>query len=237
MYNLVRMIIGGIIFACSMIAVKKSKVPNKRALRLVFTILSVVLTGLLGFFPFENLFVTFDSPKTAYNYYHTSEKSIIDIIVEGDACDFVVGGEKGTVTQTYLIIPKTEDGWKVGIVNYTKRIARKDYDKNILRVFQHKNTNDYFVIIFNAKGEKMTITDEYNTQFFPLEKIIDSDGQTFVTYYGHITDFNSQYSVGIREPNRYGFKMPSFRRYCVKKPRKATALLRFFPCTDKNMAF
>ena len=32
MYNLVRMIIGGIIFACSMIAVKKSKVVrHKRA--------------------------------------------------------------------------------------------------------------------------------------------------------------------------------------------------------------
>ena len=55
------------------------------------------MTGLLGFFPFENLFVTFDSPKAAYNYYHTSEKSIIDIIVEGDACDFVVDGEKITL--------------------------------------------------------------------------------------------------------------------------------------------
>ena len=197
MYNLVRMIIGGIIFACSMIAVKKSKAVNKRVLRLVFAILSVVLTGLLGFFPFENLFVTFDSPKAAYNYYYTFEKSNIDLIVEGDTCDFVLGGKNGTVTQTALIIPKTTDGWKVGIVNYTKRIARKDYDKNILRVFQHKNTNDYFVIIFNVNGEKLTITDEYNTQFFPLEKIIDSDGQTFVTYYGHITDFNSQYSVTV----------------------------------------
>lgn len=197
MYSLVRLIIGCIIFACSMIAVKKSKAVNKRVLRLVFAILSVVLTGLLGFFPFENLFVTFDSPKAAYNYYYTFEKSNIDLIVEGDTCDFVVGGEKGTVTQTYLIIPKTANGWKVGIVNDTKRIARKVSDKNILRVFQHKNTNDYFVIIFNAKGEKLAISDEYNTQFFSLEKIIDSDGQTFVTYYGHITDFNSQYSVTV----------------------------------------
>ena len=197
MYNLVRLIIGCIIFACSMIAVKKSKAVNKRVLRLVFAILSVVLTGLLGFFPFENLFVTFDSPKAAYNYYYTFEKSNIDLIVEGDTCDFVVGGEKGSVTQTYLIIPKTANGWKVGIVNDTKRIARKVSDKNILRVFQHKNTNDYFIIIFNAKGEKLTISDEYNTQFFSLEKIIDSDGQTFVTYYGHITDFNSQYSVTV----------------------------------------
>ena len=48
---------------------------------------------------------------------------------------------------------------------------------------------------------------------------------------------NAELSLGIRESNRYGFKMPSFRRYCVKKPRKAKALLRFFPCTDKNMAF
>ena len=45
--------------------------------------------------------------------------------------------------------------------------------------------------------------------------------------------FNMEW-VGIREPNRYGFKMPSFRRYCVKKPRKATALLRFFLVSTKT---
>ena len=197
MYNLVRLIIGCIIFACSMIAVKKSKAVNKRAWRLVFAILSVVLTGLLGFFPFENLFVTFDSPKAAYNYYYTFEKSNIDLIVEGDTCDFVLGGKNGTVTQTALIIPKTTDGWKIGIGADIKHIVRKDYDKNDLSVIKYKNTNDYFVIIFNIKGEKLTITDEYNTQFFPMEKIIDSNGQTFVAYYGHITDFNSQYSVTV----------------------------------------
>ena len=48
---------------------------------------------------------------------------------------------------------------------------------------------------------------------------------------------NAELSLGIRESDRYGFKMSSFRRYCVKKPCNATALLRFFPCTDKNMAF
>ena len=43
---------------------------------------------------------------------------------------------------------------------------------------------------------------------------------------GVFVGFNMEW-LGIREPNRYGFKTPSFRRYCVKKPCKATALLVF----------
>ena len=142
MYNLVRLIIGCIIFACSMIAVKKSKAVNKRALRLVFAILSVVLTGLLGFFPFENLFVTFDSPKAAYNYYYTFEKSNIDLIVEGDTCDFVV--ERKNATEKHLIVPKTADGWKVGLSTDIKRIVYKSSEEFLAFVYQYKNANEYF---------------------------------------------------------------------------------------------
>ena len=36
---------------------------------------------------------------------------------------------------------------------------------------------------------------------------------------GVFVGFNMEW-VGIREPNRYGFKMPSFLRYFVKKPCK-----------------
>ena len=195
MYNLVRLIIGCIIFACSMIAVKKSKAVNKRALRLVFAILSVVLTGLLGFFPFENLFVTSDSPKAAYNYYYTFEKSNIDLIVEGDTCDFVV--ERKNATEKHLIVPKTADGWKVGLSTDIKRIVYKSSEEFLAFVYQYKNANEYFVVILDKDGGKSTISDEYNTQFLSFEVSNDSIGYTPVTYYGHITDFNSQYSVTV----------------------------------------
>lgn len=178
-----------------MIAVKKSKAVNKRALRLVFAILSVVLTGLLGFFPFENLFVTFDSPKAAYNYYYTFEKSNIDLIVEGDTCDFVV--ERKNATEKHLIVPKTADGWKVGLSTDIKRIVYKSSEEFLAFVYQYKNANEYFVVILDKDGGKSTISDEYNTQFLSFEVSNDSIGYTPVTYYGHITDFNSQYSVTV----------------------------------------
>mgnify|MGYP004528732605 CR=1 FL=1 len=53
---------------------------------------------------------------------------------------------------------------------------------------------------------------------------------------GVFVGFNMEW-LGIREPNRYGFKTPSFRRYCVKKPCKATALLRFFLVPTKIWHF
>ena len=33
------------------------------------------------------------------------------------------------------------------------------------------------------------------------------------------------------------FLKANFRRYCVKKPRNASALLSFSPCLDKNLLF
>ena len=144
------------------------------------------------FLPFENLFITFDSPKAAYEYFNSGESNIA-LIVEGEDCDFVIDRENDN--DTYLIIPKTSDGWKIGIGSKTRRIAQKLSGGIIVYVYQYKNTNDYFLKIFDTNGGESTITDEYNTEFFSLERYDDSLDKKFVTYYAHITEFNTQYSV------------------------------------------
>jgi len=181
---------------CSITAIKKSKVIHKHIMYIVFASLSVLLIAALLFLPFENLFVTFNSPKAAYKYFNLG-KSNIELIVEGDDCDFIIDCKDDS--ETYLIIPKTEDGWKIGIGSNTKRIAQKLSNGVVLYVYKYKNTSDYFITILDTNGGESTVSDEYNTKFFSLERYNDSLGKSFVTYYAHITNFNPRYSVTVND--------------------------------------
>lgn len=196
MYNIIRLIIGCIFLVCSVTTIKKSKVIRKHILYVVFTSLSVLLIVMLAFLPFENLFVIFDSPKAAYEYFNLG-KSNIELIIEGDDCDFII--DRKNDSDTYLIIPKTADGWKIGIGSNTKRIVQKLSNGIVLYVYQYKNTSDYFMTILDTNGGESTVLDEYNTKFFSLERYNDSLGKTFVTYYAHITNLNPQYSVIVND--------------------------------------
>lgn len=194
MYIMIRIIIGCVFLACAIAAVKKSKAIRKRVLYLVFAGIAVVLVVVLAFLPFENLLVTFDSPQAAYAYFNPG-KSDVALVVEGDACDFVVGRKNGT--DTYLIVPKTAEGWKTGIGADTKRIAQTISDGIVFYVYQYKNTKDYFVTVLDTNGGESAVSDEYNTEFLSLERKNDSPGKTFVTYYAHIAGLDAPYSVTV----------------------------------------
>ncbi|MBE6616777.1 MAG: hypothetical protein E7627_02355 [Ruminococcaceae bacterium] len=161
-------------------------------LYIIFTVLSVALTTVLAFLPFENLFINFDSPKEAYEYY-TFSKSNIELVVEGNECDFVVDCKNNV--DTHLIIPKTADGWKVGIGSNTKRIVYKHSNGITVYVYQYSNTSEYFITILDTNGGVAIVSDNYGTEFYSLEKDNDSLNTTFVTYYAYIPDFNLEYSV------------------------------------------
>ena len=149
MYNIIRLIIGCIFLVCSITTIKKSKLIRKHILYIVFTSLSVLLIVVLTFLPFENLFVTFDSPKAACEYFNLG-KSNIELIVEGGDCDFII--DRNNDSDTYLIIPKTADGWKIGVGSNTKRIVQKFSNGIVVYVYQYKNTSDYFITILDTNG-------------------------------------------------------------------------------------
>ena len=98
-----------------------------------------------------------------------------------------------------MILPKTADGWKIGIGSNTKRIVQKLSNGIVLYVYQYKNTNEYFITILDTNGGESTISDEYNTKFLSLERENDSLGKTFITYYAHITNLSPQYSLIVND--------------------------------------
>ena len=163
-------------------------------LRIVFFGITILLISTLALFPIENLFVTFNSPESVFNYYHFGNEGV-DLVVEGDNCDFVIG--KTDDSDTFLIIPKNDDGWKVGSGVDTRKAARKFSNGISITVYKYKNTNDYFITVFDSNGGISSVSDKYNTEFYYLEKDNDSLGKKYVTYYAHISDFGPQYSISV----------------------------------------
>jgi hypothetical protein len=196
MYITIRLIIGCIFLVCAITAIQKSPIIRKRIFYIGFAIMSVILTAALTFLPFENLFVTFDSPKAAYAYLNPGASNI-ELVVEGDTCDFIV--DRKNTSDTYLMIPKTADGWKIGNGARTNRVIQKVADGIVIYVYQYKNTSDYFITIFDTNGSELTVSDALNTKFHSLEKSNDLLEQTFVTYYAHIPNLNPHYSIVVND--------------------------------------
>lgn len=190
--SIIRLIIGCIFLGCSIIVIRKSKVIHKHMLYVVFMSISIVLIAILSMIPFENLFITFNSPEAAYEYFSFGQSNI-ELVVEGNNCDFII--DRKNDSDTYLMIPKTADGWKIGIGSNTKRVGQKLSNGVSVYVYQYKNTSDYFVTILDTNGGESNISDDYNTVFYSLERYNVSLEKNFVTYYAHIPNFNSQYSI------------------------------------------
>ena len=162
----------------------------------------IVITSVLSLIPFENLFFTFDSPQVAYKYM-SSKRTEPVLVVSGQNCDFVIGQEADA--KTYRIIPKTEDGWKLGTGLTTKHVAQTYAYGFYIYTYQYKDTNDYFIELYDPDRKIVELRDEYDSVFIPFEEtfFIPSDAgntpseMTSVTYYASIPDLDSMYSLTI----------------------------------------
>ena len=192
MYNIVRIIIGCSIFAILKKLTKKCKQSIKNKISIGISILLYVV---IVFIPFENLFITFDSPVKAYDYYDFGKSNVV-LLVDGENCDLIVDDDEGTLRS--FIVPKTKDGWKIGTsLNNIKKEQKFNYDNFLFtEVIQYKNTSDYFIIIGN--GEELNISDNHNSKFYFIDQKNDIlDENPYRIYYAHVSDFDSQYRVII----------------------------------------
>ena len=194
MYSIIRIVIGCVFLV---VLIKTFKRSNKMSIRTRYTIIIgtiFVLLIVLAFLPFENLFITFDTPTKAFEYY-TWGDSNIELIVEGSTCDFVVDCKRDA--DTHLIVPKTTNGWKIGLGSNTKKVAQSYSNGVFACVYQYKNSNDYFITIFDVEGGEVAIWDDYNSMFYSLIEYNDSREKNLFSYYAYIPDYNSKYNVVV----------------------------------------
>lgn len=195
MFSVIRLFFSGLIFGCSALVINKLKPQKAKKYIRFFLIISIVIYVVLSYIPFENSFITFDSVKSAIEYYNP-KNSNIELVVPGEDCDFVV--IKGdNITRIYSIIPKTSDGWKVGTGKDVEIVSQRFIKGFSVHVYRYKKTNNYFVTILNSAGGELVLNDTYNSEFQVIERYNEQLGESYFTYYAHVIDFDKGYHVDV----------------------------------------
>ena len=155
-------------------------------------VIALILTTITALIPIENAFITFSSPQSAYYYNNTGN---IKLIVNGTNTDLIVAA-KGN-TYFYNIVPKSNDGWKLGMGADTKRIVQTISDGISIYIYKYKNSNDYYITILNTKGGQLNISDNCASEFHSINQVNTALNKTLYTYYAYINKYDDQYSLTI----------------------------------------
>ena len=193
MFGFVRLILGCVVLASVFGMIHKN--PLRRISQYFIAVIFVfALVFVSVFLPVENLILTFETPESAYQYVSFGPADV-KLVVNGKHSDLVVGYKNGA--DELLIIPRNEQGYKVGIGTDTREIAQKVVDNVIIQVFQYKNTDDYYLVVANTSSGMVDITDSYESDYIYQEshnKILD---EVYFTYYASLPDFDETYWVSI----------------------------------------
>ena len=107
-------------------------------------------------------------------------------MVEGEECDYVVGSVIGS-DRSYMIVPKTEKGWKIGVPAKNAFDSMKVYEDIAVTIVKGMNTSDHFIHIVDMKNETCKITDRDGLTFHPLEHM----------YIAHLARMDPDYWIEV----------------------------------------
>lgn len=194
MFSIVRMVIGCVFFGVVFWNIKLSKLRTKRIWYGIGAGISVLLTTALCFVPFENLFFTFRTPEKAFRYY-AGNGFEIEHVVEGEHSDFIVG--RNGDTNTYLILPKTSDGWKVGMGANIKTVEHKYDNGAIITVYQCKNTGDYYVHVLVECENELLVSDNCGSAFVCTYREFEGLEIKYASCYANIAIKDREYRITV----------------------------------------
>lgn len=192
MFSLLRLLIVAFILSLSIGIIHRSKITKKRKHIITAVVLSVILVTVSAMIPFENAFISFSSAEESYRYVNKNVDDI-KLVVNGENSAFVIGDDDGS--NIILIVPKTSDGWKIGMGIDTKRVIEKFVDTVVIYIYQFKDTTDYYVQVMDVNGSRLNITDSKSSDFLSIEK--QSPITTIYQYYAFIRELDSDYTISI----------------------------------------
>lgn len=201
LYAAVRIILCFILFIVCIFITKKLKMHNKRVLKISAAIVCLVICIALNFIPIENLFITFPTVQSSYKYSNTGNA---DLIINGTETDLVISGNKGS--NNVLIIPKNNEGWKIGRGIDTKAFFHKNINSVSIRVYQYKDTQDYYIILTDMVGILDRVSDSMDSVFESREINVGSSNESYFEYFAYVNHLDENYSLTLNEEIIYILK-------------------------------
>ena len=93
LFVFIRLAFWGIAFVIGFCLIRKSRVKNRKRWSMIALIAAVAMVTIIALIPFENVFVTFSSPESDYQYNHSGKA---ELVISGEKTDFVVSAKVDT---------------------------------------------------------------------------------------------------------------------------------------------
>ncbi|MFR0823387.1 MAG: hypothetical protein ACLU84_01070 [Clostridia bacterium] len=197
MYSNLRMIFILILFILFIVLCKKRKKEFSKNIIIISIVFSAVVYIALYFFPIENLFYTFSSVQEVFNYQFNGE--ILDTI-NGNNSTMVVYSTNNN-TYSYAVIPKNNNGWKIGTSFSLKKILQENYGSKIITIYKYQNSDDYYVIIadpiVNKEDNFADIYDNQNSVFNHITNDLSNTNKKSIIYYAYVNKLEKNYLINI----------------------------------------
>lgn len=192
MFGIVRIVFWCIIFSLCIFLMKKFNILRKINI-IVLGVLILILCTISGLFPVENYFVTFSTPEEAYSYMNFEK---VKLVVEGNKSAFVVG-EKDRADYDYLVIPRNQNGWKLGRGVDIKLKEQKIIEGIFVDIYEYKDGDDYYVTVLDMSGKELEILDSCDSRFIKLSYDNEEIDNNYSSYYASILSFDENYWISV----------------------------------------
>ncbi len=193
-YSIVRIFIFILFFLVFLILYKRKKKILRGTVIAFSFVVAMALCSMSSLMPVENLFITFSSPQNVFNY---SIMGNMGTVIEGKDSALILYSYRGS--ESYSVIPKAKNGWKIGTyLSYEEVFAKTwqngDEKIHMIRVYECKHTNDYYVVIHNFFSKNpINISDNRNSLFQKNKSSIDPS----TTYYSYVYNIGQDYELTI----------------------------------------
>jgi len=195
LFFIVRISFFGALFILFINFIKKSSIINKRKFCIISLIIFIIILTISTLFPIENIFLTFKTPGSAYNYRYSGK---VELILNGKQSSFIIGKKNNYDDGTMDIIPKIKNGWKLSYSYKVKMIKKTYFDGIVISIYKNEDYNDYYINIYDTNGGLSKINDNCNSKFVHIKET-SYGGKNYYSYYAYIENFNKKYEVTIGE--------------------------------------
>ena len=195
MYGIIRFFVGLFCSFLLLVFLKKRSYPDK-ARRICTVLFFLLLTTTLNFFPVENTFWTFKTPEQVFAYRHFGN-SKIKVIMSGEEYDLIIGTQQGS--DLYDFVPKTEEGWKIGLFFNQIEETTITEDGLFLSCYSIRNGKDHFLTIGTFSSTDLAISDSEGSVFAVIDDVKESyeKGKPYQCYGAYIGDLTEPYYIKI----------------------------------------
>ena len=194
MYVFVRLFICLLIALITSVLINNNRKNNKTKIKnkmFLVAVTSIILYLILLFVPFENCVHTFKSAESSLKYsnFHTP-----NLTIDGDTTSLTIY-KKDISSNDVLIIPKSDNGWKIGRGIDTKSIKFNSNKLYSVNIYYYRNTDEHFIILTDWNDEITSLHDNKNSDFKELFQT--NKAEKVKVYASYIGDLDSSYVLVV----------------------------------------